>query len=472
MAAVIQAVEELRRHEDLLAPLLAVGIVGGIGIVPGVQAVEVGPGMDHVALLGIIFGEILVDGGVPATLVAVAPEEDARVVDIACDHLRQQPGGHLVAVGILPAGQLVEVKQPQRVAGLQEMGVRGIVRAHGVHVHRLDQAGILQACLPAEGAAGAGVEAVAVGALDEEFDAVEVDAVLAAQLHGAETDALLGLVEELAVPREQAQAQPVAVRMLRVPGLHARPVGGNGLCISAFHGECARAELLAGGNLGEAQFEPFGARKAAKEKVGAQGAVRTRVDRRALDVLLRARLQVHRAVDAAEEPPVGPALRGVDRRVGRLLVHRHLELILPTVSDQLADVVGEAVEAALVHGSRLDTVDLDLGVRHHTFEDDPDLLAAPGAGHVEAAPVDAVLLSEGVLAVVGPSLLGVALVDIVAAVGVAPETLLLPAGGDVDLAPFAGVHPVGAPEIPLYGVVRPLAGEVERLGLLGARGPC
>jgi hypothetical protein len=85
------------------------------------------------------------------------------VVGVAGHHFLHQLLAGLGAVGLLPAGQLVEHVETQRVAQLQELRVGRVVgHAHGVHVHLLQQLHVEQLNGVVEGAAGFGPPAVAV----------------------------------------------------------------------------------------------------------------------------------------------------------------------------------------------------------------------------------------------------------------------------------------------------------------------
>ena len=211
-------VHELRGHKDLVAVGEAAhaGQVGGV--VVGVEVVEVGPGMDHVALLRVVRGEEGIEVGVPAALVAVVPEDDAGVVDVAPHHLGHESGTDLIVVAAVPACQLVEVEDAQRVAHIQEMGVRGIVGTDGVHIHLLDQQGVLQA----DGGGGAApalrVEDVAVDTFENHLDVVDVKTVAGAQFHGAEARAQLLFVQDLAGRGKEFDLEGVEVGVLALPG--------------------------------------------------------------------------------------------------------------------------------------------------------------------------------------------------------------------------------------------------------------
>jgi len=67
----------------------------------GVDAVEHLPRMEHGAILRIVEGELAVELAVPAALVAVVPEKNARVVHVAFDHGAHEAAAH---VGVVRRG--------------------------------------------------------------------------------------------------------------------------------------------------------------------------------------------------------------------------------------------------------------------------------------------------------------------------------------------------------------------------------
>ena len=124
-------------------------------------------------------------------------------------------GGYATVTVETPSGKLIEVEQADGVAHLEEMAVGGVVATHGIHVHLLDELGILEAHGGTQGTPCLGMEAVAIGALDNEFGAVEVDAVVGAHLDGAEADAVAHAMSPVA----QGEGGGVEVWVLGVPGL-------------------------------------------------------------------------------------------------------------------------------------------------------------------------------------------------------------------------------------------------------------
>jgi hypothetical protein len=96
--------------------------------------------MQHLARLRIPARELAVIVGVPAALVAVVPEQDARVVHVPADQLADEPRARGCVIRALPAGEFVEDIEAEFVRGLEERRIGWIVRhAHGVHVGALDE---------------------------------------------------------------------------------------------------------------------------------------------------------------------------------------------------------------------------------------------------------------------------------------------------------------------------------------------
>lgn len=174
------------------------------------------------------------------------------------------------------------------------------------------------------------------------------------------------------------------------------------------------------------------------------------------NVRLGQRAQVDRAVDAAEEPPVGAPFGVVYRAVVRLFLHRHLERVLASVIYQPAYVVGESREGPAVGGPGCLAVDAHRGVGHHAVEHYLYLLALPCGRHAELVAV-APCLGAGLAArfLVPP------------AVGVFAESLLLPARGHGYLAPLAAVLACRAEEFPLDGGRRVAARKILYFSVLG-----
>ena len=77
---------------------------------------------------------------------------------------------------------------------------------HGIHIHLLDEAGILQRLLTCKRTSCLRPDAMAVDALHHEFATVQIESVTFAKLNGTETDTLLMFVNDLAIGREQFQS--------------------------------------------------------------------------------------------------------------------------------------------------------------------------------------------------------------------------------------------------------------------------
>src|SRR5687768_294560 len=96
-------------------------------------------GMDHRALAEIIDPIIIYQFFIMAAFVAIAPEEDGRMIGIPFDHFLDQRGTGLCTVSLLPAGQFVEHIKTQRIAIIKEGLVRWVVGTpHRIHVHFLN----------------------------------------------------------------------------------------------------------------------------------------------------------------------------------------------------------------------------------------------------------------------------------------------------------------------------------------------
>ena len=105
-------------------------------IVFRLKAVAIGPRVEHHTLLRVELREYRLQLIVKAALIAVAPEDDAGVVDIASHHLLGNLCAHDGFVCPMPARQLALYIETERVAGIEEFWVGGIMRkSHGIHVH-------------------------------------------------------------------------------------------------------------------------------------------------------------------------------------------------------------------------------------------------------------------------------------------------------------------------------------------------
>ena len=177
--------------------------------------------------------------------------------------------------------------------------------------------------------------------------------------------------------------------------------------------------------------------------------------------------QINRPVDTPEEPPVRPAFGCIDRLVIRLFLDRYFQLVLRPEAQQIRNVIRETVETSLMDRPCRLAIDFYLRIGHHTFENDAHLFVFPRFRYPEIMPVDAIFIVEIVLAISIVLLFAFTLlINIVASVGIATESLLFPTGGYFDGAPFSTVHSFRTPEVPRYGMFRIRSGEILHFGLL------
>ena len=168
---------------------------------------------------------------------------------------------------------------------------------HGIHIHLLDEAGILQRLLTCKRTSCLRPDAMAVDALHHEFAAVQIDAVTLAELDGAEADTLLMFVNDLAIGREQFQMQGIEMRMLRVPCADILPARFHHLTGCSIQGN--RLPAISHGNL---QVRTL--RKMLRMKPEPQQAILLRIHLHALNMLTGNSLQPYWTENAAKEPHV------------------------------------------------------------------------------------------------------------------------------------------------------------------------
>ena len=104
MTAVVKTVQELRRHEDFLLPHIFSRLAPR-AVMLGLETVAVGPRIEHHALLRVELPEIGFQFVVETALVAVAPEDNRRMVHIARYHLLHEFCPVDGLVGPVPARQ-------------------------------------------------------------------------------------------------------------------------------------------------------------------------------------------------------------------------------------------------------------------------------------------------------------------------------------------------------------------------------
>ena len=214
MTAVVKTVQELRRHEDFLLPHIF-GRLAPRAVMLGFETVAVGPGIEHHALLRVELPEIGLQFVVEAALVAVAPENNRRMVHVACYHLLHKLCTVNGLMRPVPAGQFAFHIEAQRVAGIQEFGVGGIVaQADGIHVHRLDEQHVLDILCLRERAACLRTERMAVGSLEDHLLSVDEDTVVITSLNVRIRQVLA--LERMAV-LDGAEAKLLALHMEHLP---------------------------------------------------------------------------------------------------------------------------------------------------------------------------------------------------------------------------------------------------------------
>ena len=223
MAAVVETVQKLGGHEDFLLSHILCRLAPR-AVVLRLETVAVGPGVEDHALLRVKLLEDRLQFVVEAALVAVAPEDDAGMVDVAGDHLLDELRAGDGLVCPVPARQLALHVETQRVAGIEELRVGGVVaEAHGVHVHRLDELHVLDVLCLRQCAATLRAEGVAVHTLHDDLLPVDEDTVAqvafkaVAVLDGAEAEALSLRVEGLALRVFKGEYGGVEIGLLGVP---------------------------------------------------------------------------------------------------------------------------------------------------------------------------------------------------------------------------------------------------------------
>ena len=235
MASVVKTVQELGGHEDFLLPHIF-GRLAPRAVMLGLETVAVGPGIEHHALLRVELPEIGLQFVVKAALVTVTPEDNRRMVHVACYHLLHQLCAVYGLMRPVPSGQFAFHIKSQRVAGIQEFGVGGIVaQADGIHVHRLDEQHVLDILCLRERAACLRTERMAVGSLENYLLSVDEDAIVVTSLNvrigqilalermavfnGAEAKLLALHMEHLSVLVLQREHCGIAVGRLSRPKL-------------------------------------------------------------------------------------------------------------------------------------------------------------------------------------------------------------------------------------------------------------
>ena len=223
-------------------------------------------------------------------------------------------------------------------------------------------------------------ERVAVGPLQDDAPAVDVDAVALPHLHGAKAEPFRVLVDRLAA-LEQRDADLVKVGRFRRPQFGGRRPGAQGSQAARRGAGERRADGVV---VRVHDLRPHlpacgPGRHAMGDDIHPEGAVGPGVDGDAVDGGDRGGLEVDGPVDAAEGPVIALTLGAVDRFVGRPFVDDDRQVVGAAQPHQGGDVVPETVEAALVLRARRLAVDLRPGIGHDPFKHQEDRSGRPNA---------------------------------------------------------------------------------------------
>src|SRR6185437_574100 len=196
-----------------------------VDVVLGVHVIEQGPGVDQGTLLRVQLVEQVIEVEVEAAFIAVIPNHDAGMIDVFFDHLVYQLRADLGVIGMVPAGELVEDKNAQRITDIEEMVVGRVVRhPHGVHVHFFEELDVFYADGFVEGTAGSRPEAMTTNAFELDTYPVDIDAVAFPELNGAETEALFDGMDRCGAVLQRIH-DLIEMRSLGVPGLRVFEIG-------------------------------------------------------------------------------------------------------------------------------------------------------------------------------------------------------------------------------------------------------
>ena len=438
LATVVTAMQELRRHKDMLTVMQTIStrLIGRI--VVGIQALEVAPGVYHLALLDIEFGKAVVNRTIPTALVTVAPNIDRGIIHIAGDKLLHDTGSRLVIVAGLPARQLVEIQQTDRVAHLEEVTIRGVVTTHGVHIHRFDELRILQAHSRAQGARRLGMEAVAIRTLHDQARTIQINTVVGAEFDRAKTNLIRHAMSLLA----QRKGRLVEVRRFGGPQL------GIGIDPATLLGVV--------GHLFAIDRKRHGAIRRSLH-LGIDLTRSAGIDRHMADMRLGHHLDIYGAIDTAKEPPIGSALRLIHTRIGRLLADQHLQPLHLVGADEGGYIVGKFGKATLMHRANLLAVDPHLGVGHRALEDEAVVATL---GHLKGRAITT-RLGTGFQP----------LSTVKAAIGIGTIALLFPAARHLDRAPGTAVLATRAIEVPGTRMLDIGTTQIDAFGRLSLHAP-
>ena len=113
MPTIKQSVHKLRRKKNIIRVQRSVGDIIEVGIVFGVCSIKALPGMHHKALLRIVPMIVAINAAIPSAFVAIAPNNNRRMVHIANHHFFYNLPTNRSIISPLPPCELVNYKKPQ-----------------------------------------------------------------------------------------------------------------------------------------------------------------------------------------------------------------------------------------------------------------------------------------------------------------------------------------------------------------------
>ena len=298
------------------------------------EAVTVGPGIEHDALLGVELRKHRLQLIVETALVAVAPEDNRGVVHVARHHLFHNLRAHNRLVRPMPARLFALHIETQRVAGIQELRVGGIVRqAHRIHIHRLDEEHVLNVLLLRQRTTALRAERMTIHALHDNLLAIDKHTVLfvasirVAIFNGAEAKLLALHMQGLPRCILQRKHRRIQVGLLSIPQFGIFRAELRLSLVACNDVGRTRGHLLALGihNVNEhltAWHCPI------QEDISRKETVRLGINRHTLNVLCGLRDNKDRTPDASEIPIVGTALGQVHLWIRTFLQHLDLQAVL------------------------------------------------------------------------------------------------------------------------------------------------
>ena len=403
-AAIVEGVQDFGRHDEVRT-LQPADMIGVAGVMFCIHSAERVPRVQHRPLLWIVKGKLAVEIAVPATLIAVVPDDDARVVHIALYQFAHEQPADDGAMGGLPSAQFVEHIEAELVAGFEKSLIGRIVRhADGVHIHGAQQSHIFVAILAVQRTPGLRAETVAVHALQQNALTIDVESLAFADFKSAKTKTGRRSVHSgIAAPTGDLQS--VEVRRFGVPEkrigrvrAQAQPTGAAG---GNFRREwCAERFLVGVEDLGLERLgheggalRPDSVAQRAECDVGCECTVGSRVDGDVVDGLGRHGFEPDGTVNAAEHPVIPATLGAFGFGVGGNLAHFDVEHVVAVELDEAGDIIAKLREAALMDGAGGAVVHFDRGVGHHPVETEADAAALPGGGHGEAHAIETAFIA-------------------------------------------------------------------------------